>query len=76
MYIQGRRAGRKNLYVSGMLLLFSPSVVSDSLRPHGLQHTKLPCPHSLELAQTHVHRASDAINHLILCRPLILLPSF
>ena len=23
---------------------FSPSVVSDSLRPHGLQHTRLPCP--------------------------------
>ena len=26
------------------LLLFSYSVVSDSLLPHGLQHTKLPCP--------------------------------
>ena len=23
---------------------FSPSVVSDSLWPHGLQHTRLPCP--------------------------------
>ena len=23
---------------------FSSSVVSDSLRPHGLQHTRLPCP--------------------------------
>ena len=23
---------------------FSPSVVSDSLRPHGLQHARLPCP--------------------------------
>ena len=27
-----------------MLLLFSPSVVSDSLRPHRLQHARLPCP--------------------------------
>jgi len=27
-----------------MLLLFSPSVVSDSLWPHGLQHTGLLCP--------------------------------
>ena len=27
-----------------MLLLFSRSVVSDSLRPHGLRHTRLPCP--------------------------------
>ena len=26
------------------LLLFSRSVVSNSLRPHGLQHTRLPCP--------------------------------
>ena len=25
---------------------FSPSVVSDSLRPCGLQHTRLPCPSS------------------------------
>ena len=27
-----------------LLLLFSHSVVSDSLQPHGLQHTRLPCP--------------------------------
>ena len=31
--------------------------------------------HLPELAQTHVHRVSDASNHLILCRPLLLLPS-
>ena len=27
-----------------LLLLFSHSVVSDSLWPHGLQHAKIPCP--------------------------------
>ena len=27
-----------------LLLLFSRSIVSDSLQPHGLQHTRLPCP--------------------------------
>ena len=27
-----------------LLLLFSHSVMSDSLRPHGLQHARLPCP--------------------------------
>ena len=27
-----------------LMLLFSLSVVSDSLRPHGLQHTRLCCP--------------------------------
>ena len=29
----------------------------------------------LELAQTHVHQVSDAIQPFILCRPLLLLPS-
>ena len=39
-----------------MLLLFSRSVVSDSLRPHGLRHTRLLCPHCLlEFAQIHIH---------------------
>ena len=28
----------------GFLWLFSHSVMSDSLRPHGLQHARLPCP--------------------------------
>ena len=37
---------------------FSHSVVSDSPRPHGLQHTRPPCP---EFTQTHVHRVDDAI---------------
>ena len=32
-------------------------------------HHQLP-----EFTQTHVHRVSDAIQHLILCRPLLLLP--
>ena len=27
-----------------LISLFSHSVVSDSLRPHGLQHTRPPCP--------------------------------
>ena len=31
-------------YRSWMGELFSRSVMSDSLRPHGLQHTRLPCP--------------------------------
>ena len=45
-----------------VLLLFSHSIVSDSLRPHGLQHARPPCPHHLpELAQTHIHWVSDTI---------------
>ena len=27
-----------------LILLFSPSVMSNSLQPHGLQHARLPCP--------------------------------
>ena len=35
----------------------------------------LPVHHQLpEFTQTHFHRVSDAISHLILCRPLLLLP--
>ena len=31
--------------------------------------------HHLEFAQTHIHWVGDAIQHLILCHPLLLLPS-
>ena len=34
-------SGTQHLHSS---VQFSSSVVSDSLRPHGLQHTRLPCP--------------------------------
>ena len=48
-----------------MSLLFSQSVMSDSLRPHGLQDYITPgfpvLHHLLELAQTHVHPVGDSI---------------
>ena len=31
-------------FTPAVLLVFSQSVVSDSLQPHGLQHARLPCP--------------------------------
>ena len=41
--------------------MFSHSVVSDSLRPHGLM-SGFPVHHQLpELTQTRVHQVSDAI---------------
>ena len=57
-----------------LLLLFSHSVSSDSLRARGLQHTRLPCPSpspgicsdSCPLSQW-CHS-----NHLTLCHPLLL----
>ena len=44
-----------------LLLLFS---VFDSLRPHGLQHARLPCPSlSPEFVQIHVHWVGDVIKN-------------
>ena len=51
--------------------------MSDSLRPHELQHARPPCPSPTP----RVHSDSTSIesvmpsSHLILCRPLLLLPS-
>ena len=44
---------------------FSRSVLSASLRPHGLQPARLPYHQLLELAQTHVHRVGDAIQIIL-----------
>ena len=49
--------------------------MSDSSWLHELQ-PGFPVHHQLlEFAQTHINRAGDAINPLILCRPLLFLPS-
>ena len=37
------------------------SVVSDSLRPHEMQHARPPCPSPAPGVETHVHQVSDAI---------------
>ena len=43
-------------------VLFSCSIVSDSLQPHGLQHTSVHILHYFpEPAQTHIHWVGDAI---------------
>ena len=52
---------------------FSYSVVSDSLRPHGLQHTRPPHPSPTPRAYSN-SCSSNPPNHLILCCPLLLLP--
>ena len=54
---------------------FSRSVVSDSLRPHELQHARPPCPSPTP----GVHRLTSIksvtpSSHLILGRPLLYLP--
>ena len=55
---------------------FGCSVVSDCLQPQGLQHARPPCPSPTP----GVHRPTSIESvmpwsHLILCRPLLLLPS-
>ena len=55
---------------------FSRSVVSDSLRPHELQHARPPCPSPTP--GVHPNPCPLSVmpsNHLILCHPLLLLPS-
>ena len=55
---------------------FSHSVVSNSLRPQGLQHARLPCP-SLSPGACSYSSIESMMpsNHLILCYPFLLLPS-
>ena len=55
---------------------FSHSVMSDSLQPHGLQHTRIPCPSPTPESCSNscpssrwCHPTSSS------CRPLLLLPS-
>ena len=55
---------------------FSHLVVSDSLQPHGLQHTKLPVRHQfLSLLKLMSTESVMPSSHLILRHPLLLPPS-
>ena len=55
---------------------FSCSVVSDSLRPHEFQHARAPCPSPTPGVHPDSRPSSQSrsSSHLILCRPLLLLP--
>ena len=55
---------------------FSRLVISDSLRPHGLQHARLPCPSPTSKSLLKLMSIESVMpsNHLILCCPLLLLP--
>ena len=56
---------------------FSDSVMSDSLQPHVLQHTRPPCPSPSPRACSNSCPLTRVMpsNHRILCHPLLLLPS-
>ena len=54
----------------------SVSSVTQSLGPHRLQHARLPSPSPTPGAYSNMSIASVMpSNHLILCRPLLFLPS-
>ena len=57
------------------LVQFSHSVVSNSLWPHGRQHTRFPIRNSQSLLKLMSIELVMPSNHLILCRPLLLPPS-
>ena len=63
------------LYISSVQ--FSHSVVSDSLRPHGLQHARPPCPITNSRSPLKLTSIESVMpsNHHILCHSLLLLPS-
>ena len=55
---------------------FSLSVLSDTLQHHGLQHARPPCPSPTpSLLKLTFIESVIPFNHLILCHPLLLLPS-
>ena len=55
------------------LLLFSHSVVSDFLRPHGPQHARLPCPFPPpRICSLMSIESVMPSNRLVFCHPLLL----
>ena len=61
------------LYFPDNSVQFSHSVVSNSLRPRRLQHTRPPCPSPIPGVYSNSSIESVVpSNHLILCRPLLL----
>ena len=54
------------------MLQYSRSVISNSLPPHGLNHTRIPCPSQTPGTYSKsIHSISDTI----LCHPLLCPPS-
>ena len=65
-----------SLFLLCKSIQFSCSVMSDSLRPHGLQHARPPCPSPTSGVYSNSNFESVMpSNHLILPHPLLPLPS-
>ena len=61
-------------WVSFLSVQFSRSVLSDSLRPHGLQHARPPCPSPTPWTYSKLLSIESVMpsHHLILCCPFLL----
>ena len=73
----GSQDGRK-FWQRKISVQFNHSVMSDPLRPHELQHARPPClsiTNSWHLLKLMSIESVTPSNHLILCHPLLLLPS-
>ena len=70
----GSKRGWVFIYSFSNSVQFSTSVMCNSLQPHGLQHTNLPCPSPTPRACSNSCPPNQWY-HLILCHPLLLLPS-
>ena len=63
--------GLTSFFLSLSSVQFSHSVVSDALRPHGLQHSRPPCPSPTP----GVYSNPCPLSQRCLCHPLLLPPS-
>ena len=76
LFLYWRTWSLKNWNTSPFQFHFSHSVVSNSLWPHGLQHTRPPClSPTRNLFIVMPIESVMLSNHLSLCRLLLLLPS-
>ena len=64
------------MVISLNCLQFSRSVMSNFLQTHGMQHARPPCPSPTTIVypNTSIELVMPT-NHLILCHPLLLMPS-
>ena len=74
--IATKRIKYPGINLSKKTVQFSCSVMSDSLRPHEPQHARLPCPSPTPRVHPNPWSIESVMpsSHLILCRPLFLLP--
>ena len=67
----------RRVFMTSSSVQFSHSVVFDSLQPYGRQHARPPCPSTNFRSLLKLMSIESVMpsNHLILCHPLLLLPS-